>query len=76
MSERKTVRVRIAVAVDEDGEWDCADEARLAVLFLCDEQLFDSEAKHHVVWIEADVPIPTTETIEGTVDPEPQEEGL
>lgn len=61
-----TVRVRIAVAVGEDGFWSARGwmtgevEAKEAV-----DRLVD--APHSIFWVEADLPIPQTETVEGTV---------
>jgi hypothetical protein len=70
-----TKRIKIAVAINEHGEWtaygdgwDCDPEppAREASKWL-------AEVSHHraicqvVLFVEADVPIPTPRTIEGTV---------
>jgi len=73
MSEKKTVRVRIAVAVTASGNW-VADgwtdpiggEATLRDAAFKYLERKDDEA-FHVVWIEATVPIPTEATIEGSV---------
>lgn len=67
MPEPKTVRVRIAVVVAVDGRWsaygdseygdeDCATSAEVG---------FEGSQSTH--FIEADVPIPQPQTIEGTV---------
>lgn len=71
----KTVRVRIAVAVDANGHWSSSgwypslsehrEEAR--ILRTAIENLDSDECVTH--WIEADVPIPEPKTIEGNVKP-------
>jgi len=64
----KTVRVRIAVAVCPDGEWAAAGnweysgEAIRDIVFI--DELPGSESWH---WIEADIPLPKPQTIEGEV---------
>lgn len=61
----KTVRVRIAVAVDKTGHWsavgwkDAKDAMGHAV-----ETLEPGEARY---WLEADLPIPTESTVEARV---------
>jgi len=70
----KTVRVRIAVAVNSQGAWNSngwgwADKQRpdadlVAGAF---DGLPEDEAREHVVFVEADVPVPEPKTIEGTV---------
>lgn len=67
----ETVRVRIAVAVTHEGEWNScgwgrpgkdvsdADKMALAV-----ETMPDGESRY---WVEADIPLPSPPTIEGTV---------
>jgi hypothetical protein len=75
MSDRKTVRVRIALAVDSKGRWSACgwvgDSGRLD-----DEEYaghaqesLDSGLDQLVHFIEADVPLPTSETIQGEVKP-------
>lgn len=58
----KTVRVRIAVAVDDSGDY-VAMPAKHEE-WLC---LDDLSERHHVVYVEADVPIPEPVTVQGTV---------
>lgn len=70
----KTVRVRIAVAVDCDGHYaasgcHCEDNAHdfgdeFENLESC---LGYAQHPRHVVWVEADVPLPVTQTVEGEV---------
>lgn len=68
----KTVRVRIAVAVIPNGEWACAgwSTSHSAASYANDafgravDSLESGEARY---WIEADIPIPETQTIAGTV---------
>ena len=65
MSER-TVRVRIAVAVQADGQWNAAgfsDAADVVKRSIAMEPLAECE----VVWIEADVPLPSEAVIQGDV---------
>lgn len=62
---QKTVRVRIAVAVDHTGDWyaygarDSADSMSSAI-----DGVLDGEARY---WVEADLPIPTIPVVAGTV---------
>lgn len=55
------MKIRIAVAVDSEGRWcahgchECDDDN--AVAYIDDE--FNPETDHHVVYVEADVPLPT-----------------
>lgn len=68
--EPKTIRVRIAVAVDSRGHWNAAgvsgsgsdDLMRAAVL---DDELLGGEAVVH--FIEATIPLPESVTVEGEV---------
>ena len=69
----KTVRVRIAVAVDEKGQyqvdgWDGATDDKVIVAKAID-YLIDPEGCIRVSFIEADVPMPLPQstTIEGEV---------
>lgn len=70
MSEARTVRVRIAVAVTPDGAWSAFgysgyDEKGVKESVFIDD-LPEGEQFH---WIEADVPIPVATTIPGAVVP-------
>lgn len=64
----KTVRVRIAVAVCPNGEWQArgdsthTDEESKDIIYMCD--LPTGETWH---FIEADIPLPEPQTIEGEV---------
>ena len=67
----KTIRVRIAVAVNERGEYgssaghDLDDaEARNYALDVLGEK---TELLEHVVFVEADIPLPETLIVEGQV---------
>jgi hypothetical protein len=65
------VRVRIAVVVSEDGKW-CAfgadhHEPGQSVKVADDYQF--GAGKRHTVWVEADVPLPIPDTVEGEVKP-------
>lgn len=76
----KTIRVRIAVAVSPNGCWSSnggqllpGDPAlwtndAIAATGSC-TYLFKAQGVGHVVFIEADVPVPEPQTIEGTVTP-------
>ncbi|HYE70361.1 MAG TPA: hypothetical protein VD932_02435 [Aquabacterium sp.] len=72
----KTVRVRIAVAVNERGYWsscgcgapeDKPSTARDRIMAEAALDELPSEGGENVVFIEADVPVPEPKTIEGTV---------
>lgn len=67
----KTVRVRIAVAVDNMGDWvargnilDRDEQSKVAAL----RQLgrYDGRSQH-IVFVEADIAVPEPVTVEGTV---------
>ncbi len=67
----KTVKVRIAVGVDAEGNWtgygwrDAPDDAR-ETLNVCLDDINDGEI---VYWLTAELPIPTEPpTIEATVE--------
>jgi hypothetical protein len=73
MTERKTIRVRIAVAVDGEGRWsafgfhefDDREAYRAAVLY-------SIHPPHRVTFVEADLQVPVfpvEETVEGKVSP-------
>lgn len=76
MSEQpKTVRVRIAVNISAKGEWaasgnsrDKDDKERASVTY----DMLDNDpalTPEHVVFVEADVPLPVAQTVEGRVQP-------
>jgi len=62
-----TVRVRIAVAVDPDGDWNSCgwkgggDENAMEI---CTESIGSGEARY---WLEADLPVPEIATIQAAV---------
>ncbi len=67
---QKTVRVRIAVALGADGQWnscgwsgDAATDDEKAGLAL--DPMEDAIVGIH--WVEADIPLPTSVTVEGEV---------
>jgi hypothetical protein len=71
----KTVRVRIAVAIDDCGDYQ-ATAAReggrvMDAKSAAEDFLFgasnDDPRPFHVVFVEADVPLPVTPTVEGSV---------
>lgn len=70
----KTVRVRIPVLVNTDGFWvsGCVvrgeKDDRHTLDFLVDSMPDDSHTgKERLVYVEADVPVPEIETVEGQV---------
>ena len=71
-SDKRTVRVRIAVVMNADGEWGCAasyngdDNGAWSV---AGENLSTDpgEVMEALHFIEADVPVPASTTIEGAV---------
>jgi hypothetical protein len=71
-SEPKTVRVRIPVAVTATGDWyahgyndESDDEKRDEAIRIGSDYL--ATAPFHIVWIEADVPLPADIVVEGQV---------
>jgi hypothetical protein len=74
MADRKppegTVRVRAAVAIDSRGRWEAAGyhgwDDHTTPDSLLNESRLPNKALH---WIEADVPVPTTQKIQGAVQP-------
>ena len=68
---RRTVRVRIAVAVTPNGSWEAAgsrgwpDDDASHEARVCS----DDPAHARVTYVEADVPLPEPETVEGEVKP-------
>ena len=77
-SEAKTVRVRIAVVVNQDGEWDAAGWDGPHAESYTDEpegvasQSFDLDDTTVLHWVEVDVPVPVVpvgETLEGSLSP-------
>ena len=65
---RETVRVRIAVAVNDVGEWTArgwldADDEDAAFA----ARVSHAEPSSQIVWVEADIPLPRPQTIPGEV---------
>jgi hypothetical protein len=67
----KTVRVRIAVAVDADGKWNAsgwgtehtfANDTAMDIVI---EGVEDGEARY---WVEAELQIPEEKTVQGEVE--------
>ena len=77
MTDSKTVRVRIAVVVTRDGEWvaegwDGDEEQEEFMLDNAFEHLAARDVNEddvRVSFVEADVPLPATVTVEGEVTP-------
>ena len=65
----KTVRVRIAVAVGESGDWAASGSKALFGVDSVDiaVESLDESGQYAVSWVEADVPLPESETVEGKV---------
>lgn len=66
----KTVRVRIAVAITPDGLWACAgnwDAPDDELMSFAIDRLYCQQQEADYYWIEADVPVPTTNVIIGEV---------
>ena len=66
------IPVRIAVAVDMDGNWsaagNCAYESSDDAMRAAFDYLpVESSPVRHVVWVEAEVPLPARESVEGVV---------
>ncbi len=67
MTKPKTVRVRVAVAVDEHGNYSTGGESnRKDNMLIHDATVFMPKAKA-IYFIEADVPLHAAETIKGEV---------
>ena len=65
----RTVRVRIAVAVDADGDWNSCGGAGVSD-FECIEAASECIATpSNLCWVEADLPIPEAMTVQGVVTP-------
>lgn len=67
----KTVKVKIAVAVDPDGDWNAngwssADDD-IMMMDLVVDTLKDGEARY---WVEAELPVPETQSVQGQVTPD------
>ena len=68
----KTIRVRIAVAVDEHGHYRCdgwAGGTDEDIAVSAREFLMNSEGNECVHFIEANLPLPESVTVEGEVKP-------
>ena len=67
--EPKTVKVRIAVAVDDVGrwrgygDWDIRDDEAMG------EAMMGAGDDHVRYWLTADLPLPATPTVEAAVEP-------
>lgn len=67
----KTIRVRIAVAIDEDGDWVAWGAAYVSDAMLVrdvgERASYMVADDHRTVFVEADVPIPEAVTVVGEV---------
>lgn len=73
-AQGRTVRVRLCVAVNAEGEWDCYGYGNSDGPFMdSDDHPWADRAAESIgtgcrgVWIEADVPLPEETTVEGEV---------
>ena len=65
----KTVKVRIFVAVDSDGDWEAAGypDCKTRDMIHCSDKLCGERNDYH--WVTAEIPIPdATLEISGTVE--------
>ncbi len=78
VTDKKTIRVRIAVAVTPNGCWDTrgmkltptwTGESDEKMARLASDFLFERNGTGHVVFVECEVPLPESVTIEGKVQP-------
>jgi hypothetical protein len=66
-----TVSVRIAVAIDTEGQWsaygseDCPDSHAVDTAIEC---MPEGDARYHIVWVTAEVPLPPTIEVKGEID--------
>ncbi len=72
MSKPKTVRVRICVVVDDEGRyqssgWKGSETVEDKLLINCAME-YDIGLNTRIYFIEADLALPTSEIIEGTVE--------
>jgi len=72
MASQERVRVRIAVAIDDTGLWsavgNCAYEDDQEAIDAANDYLpSESSPCRQVVWVEADIPVPDSEVVEGKV---------
>lgn len=63
----RTVRVRIALAVDEYGEWVARGVSEYENAMLWANGAMIGSRSHANYWIEADVPVPVVTTVQGEV---------
>lgn len=63
----KTVRVRIAVAVDEKCQWKAYGHWNAFDVDMTQQANLYVRHRQHVVFVEADVPVPESPVIEGEV---------
>jgi hypothetical protein len=66
----KTVKVRVAVAVDPSGKWSAlgwSGETDKSVMASCVEHLEEGEARY---WLEAELPVPEVPVIRAEVTDE------
>jgi hypothetical protein len=78
-SEERTVRVRVAVVVEEDGSWGASGWDRReamtqsghdsGIIQEARSSLIGSTQRQQVVFLEADLPLPTAPTVEAEVKP-------
>ena len=66
----KTIKVRVAVAVDPSGKWNAlgwSGESDYVIMADCVEHLAEGEARY---WLEAELPIPEVPVIKAEVTDE------
>lgn len=63
----KTIRVRIAVAVQPDGVWCASGDSSFTDTWSKGAALHALDDGAVAVWVEADVPLPETAVVEGRV---------
>lgn len=66
-----TVKVRIAVAVDADGDWNACGGSGMddgEAMDIAIDVVGNGEARY---WLTAELPVPEPQEIEATVEPQP-----
>jgi len=64
----KTVRVKVAVAVDKNGKWNSCGWSNGEEKDVCDLAVEPVDEGESLYWLTADLPIPEEQTVEAEVE--------